>query len=365
MDPDDHSRKEPFLAPLYRGMAALAPVLLVLGVLLGWMLATDGSPLGQRLREVRLGGETPSPSPAPGGGKQDAGGATLAPTSERLGAATQPAITTAPTEPSAIAEAPVATAAPIAATPSAAAGPPALPTAAGPTVTAGPTTPSPTAMAASTATAGPTATTASAATPGPSATAAPTDSAGATATPTATAPPTRTPTSRPIEEGWTAYGGEWDWQETGVVEGTSEEGDALWLYDESYGDFTYTVEVQAFDREAGMAFRMQDEDNGFIYTLVPQGATEGTPGLYLNKRVDGTDNMLASTESEDLPWTEDWATLSVEVTGDSLRLYLNGDLEIEYDDSEHPSFLYGRLGLRIYGDSDEPCSATFRSISLP
>ncbi len=201
-----------------------------------------------------------------------------------------------------------------------------------------------------TATAGPSATASPTATPGPSVTAGPT--------------PTRT-SALPPESGWTAYGGEWDWREPGVAEGTSTEGDALWLYEETYGDFEFSAEVLTFDREASLAFRMQDENNGFIFTLVPQGATEGTPGIYLAKRVDGTDNIVAATEADDIPFTEDWATLRVEATGDSLRLYLNGALVIGYESGEDPSFPYGRVGLRIYGDAEEPCSSMFRSIRLP
>ena len=150
-----------------------------------------------------------------------------------------------------------------------------------------------------------------------------------------------------------------------MAEGTSEEGDALWLYDESYGDFTYTAEVLAYDREASLAFRMQGDNNGFLFILIPRGATAGEPGLYLDKRVNGSDSTVATATTGDIPWVEDWATLSVEAAGDSLRLYLNGDLVMEYEDSASPSFRHGQLGFRIYGDASEPCSAMFRKIRLP
>jgi len=110
---------------------------------------------------------------------------------------------------------------------------------------------------------------------------------------------------------------------------------------------------------------MLDKNNGYLYVLIPRGAPAGAPGLYLVKRVNGSDSIVAAAATADIPWVEDWATLTVQASGSMIRLYLNGELIIEHEDAASPSFDEGRLGFRIYGDADEPCSSTFRNISLP
>ena len=374
MDPDDRLRKEnePYFAWLWRKAYAIAPLLLVLGVLLAWILATDTLSLGSRepTSNVAL---RPEDTALPGVAATSTAGEQALPTAGSIATPTAqdaglpPALPTSPVpssveQPTVVGQPPSPTTTPAeASVPVQGATTTATAThTSGPTVVISPSIAasfSPT-VAGPSATAGPSV----AASPSPESTATP----ATTPADTPTASPTSAATSAPPPQtGWTAYGGEWDWKESGLAEGTTEEGDALWLFDSAYGDFSYSAEGQTFDREASLAFRMEDENNGFLFILIPQGATAGEPGLYLKKRVEGSDDIVASAAPGNMPWLEDWATLSVEATGDSLRLYLNGDLVIEYEDTEAPSFRYGRLGFHIYGDADAPCSARFRNVHLP
>jgi hypothetical protein len=185
-------------------------------------------------------------------------------------------------------------------------------------------------------------------------------------TPTATVSPTYTPTSAPARvPGWTAIGGQWTWLEPGLLYGETDSLDGLFLYEKYYEDFTFSADVQALDREASLAFRMQDSANGYLVIFVPQGASGANPGLWLAKRVDGAHSFLAHYGAGNLPFVEDWVSLSVQVSGSRFRVYLNGTLAIDFTDTSAPAFTSGRLGFRIYGDTSAPCHAYFRNIQLP
>lgn len=185
-------------------------------------------------------------------------------------------------------------------------------------------------------------------------------------TPTAIARPTYTPTSTPARvPGWTAIGGQWTWLEPGLLYGETDSLDGLFLYDGYYEDFTFSAEAQALDREASLAFRMQDSANGYLVIFVPQGAIGANPGLWLAKRVDGAHSFLAHYSASNLPFVEDWVSLSVQASGSRFWIYLNGTLAIDFTDTSAPAFTSGRLGFRIYGDTSAPCHAYFRNIQLP
>jgi Protein kinase domain/3-keto-disaccharide hydrolase len=176
---------------------------------------------------------------------------------------------------------------------------------------------------------------------------------------------TVTPVARDLSlESWTTIGGDWSWPEKGILYGQTNAMDGLHLYDKDYGDFTFSAQVQAVDREASLAFRMQDDHNGYLVILVPQGARGGNPGLYLYKRVDGREGTGGSY-GDNLPTIGEWALVSVQAAGSKIMVSLNGKPVIELTDTESPVFRSGKLGFRIYGDRIDPCHAYFRNIQLP
>ena len=109
-----------------------------------------------------------------------------------------------------------------------------------------------------------------------------------------------------------------------------------------------------------MALRMQDAQNGYLVILIPQGAKGGTHGLYLLKRVNGSENTLAASRGS-LPGTGQWATLAVEAGGNRIQVSLKGKRLIDHSDAAAPGFAAGKIGLRIYGLAEAPCHASFRN----
>jgi serine/threonine-protein kinase len=179
--------------------------------------------------------------------------------------------------------------------------------------------------------------------------------------------PTHTATQVPPTETipWVAYGGSWTGPFDGLVQGESIDGDGLYLYQKTYTDFVFTAEVLTPDREASLAFRMQDRNNGYLLILVPTGIEfDANPGLYLAKRIEG-DHFFFAYSDANLPAVGEWAELSVEVTGRTIRAYLNGALAFEYTDTAAPPFDSGMLGFRIFGDEAGRNYGGFRSIELP
>jgi serine/threonine protein kinase len=187
------------------------------------------------------------------------------------------------------------------------------------------------------------------------------DAATALPTPSveATAPLVVTP-----ELEWIAIGGTWSGPDDGVVHGETDVSDGLYLYQQIYTDFTFAAEVQAEDREASLAFRMQDDQNGYLVIVVPTGALGGNPGVYLAKRLQGGHSFLAASQQHS-PAVGQWIAVSVRTAGTRIQVSMNGTLVLDVSDTSTTPFTSGKVGFRIYGDSLGPCHANFRNIQLP
>jgi serine/threonine protein kinase len=168
----------------------------------------------------------------------------------------------------------------------------------------------------------------------------------------------------PAEPDWIAIGGTWIGPNDGVVHGETAAFEGLYLYRQTYTDFTFTTEAQAVDREASVAFRMQDANNGYVVIMIPTGAIGGNPGIYLAKRVQGVYSFLASTQQH-LPAVGQWASISIQVLGMRMQVSVNGTVVLDVADTAVPHFTQGRIGFRIYGDTAAPCHANFRNMQLP
>ena len=186
-------------------------------------------------------------------------------------------------------------------------------------------------------------------------------------------PPTGTmqspqPTIQPTNElvpDWEVIGGSWIGpDENGLVYGktASFDGDALYLFKNTYSDFTFSATVQALTREASLAIRMSDDGkNGYLIIFIPRGSEGGNPGLFLAKRIQG-DHTFPAFFAADYAIGE-WVQLTVEAQGAQIIVFLNGDQVINYEDVDNP-FTAGRLGLRCYGEPTAPCEANFSELYL-
>jgi hypothetical protein len=198
----------------------------------------------------------------------------------------------------------------------------------------------------------------------PSATAARTTNAAQLATRPAQTTQARPSAAPTVELTWTASGGSWTGPIDGIVRGETDIVDALYLYPQSYSDFTFAAELQALDREASLAFRMQDTQNGYLVIVVPTGAIGANPGIYLAKRVQGEHSFLASTQ-QGLPDLGEWVRVTVQTAGAHIQVSVNDMLIFDLDDTTGPPITAGQVGFRIYGDRIAPCHANFRDIELP
>jgi serine/threonine-protein kinase len=166
------------------------------------------------------------------------------------------------------------------------------------------------------------------------------------------------------EAEWIAIGGTWTGPDGGVVRGETDASDGLYLYQQTYTDFTFAAEVQAVDREASLAFRMQDDQNGYLVIIVPTGARGGNPGVYLAKRFQGGHSFLASSQQH-APAAAEWIGVSVRAVDTRIQVSMNGTLVFDISDTSTPALTSGKVGFRIYADALGPCHANFRNIQLP
>src|SRR5580700_989313 len=73
------------------------------------------------------------------------------------------------------------------------------------------------------------------------------------------------PSIRKMPPDWSAFAGDindWHWA-GGKINAYKDYGDGLLLSGKDYGDFTMSVVASVNNREASVAYHMQDKDNGY------------------------------------------------------------------------------------------------------
>jgi hypothetical protein len=157
-----------------------------------------------------------------------------------------------------------------------------------------------------------------------------------------------------------SIGGTWKISPSGQVSGEVNDGDGLMLFAPRYGDFIFSADIQTSDRESSFALRMQNSKNGYVVVVAPTNARGANPGVYLIRRVNGNETIIASTNRV-LHKRGDWVKLTVTVTGDKFLIQLGDHLSFSGRDAR---FSKGLVGFRIYGDQRRPCKAAFRNVTL-
>jgi hypothetical protein len=175
-----------------------------------------------------------------------------------------------------------------------------------------------------------------------------------------------TPSPRtPLLQSWTTIGtAPADWQRTeSTVTGLTTAGDSLLVSDKVYGDVTFSATASTPNREASLAVRMKDAANGYLLIFVPDGLSwnNGVGGIWFAKRTAGAESRLGYYHGAGFPSLRQNARLAVVAAGASFKITLNGSEILSVTDATFPS---GRVGLRIYGDSGLPCSATFGDVQV-
>jgi len=169
---------------------------------------------------------------------------------------------------------------------------------------------------------------------------------------------------RTIQSEWSAISGDngqWIFAD-GQIEAHTITGDSILASSEKYGDVTFSAIAKTTNREASLAFRMQDAANGYILNFTPVGSPGEPNGFVrLRKRIGNDEITLATYQGPRLVATGKSAKIKVVAQGSLIQVFLNGANVLRAHDT---TFTTGYIGLRVYGWADSPCDATFSHVSF-
>src|ERR1035441_7616689 len=169
---------------------------------------------------------------------------------------------------------------------------------------------------------------------------------------------------RTIQSEWSAISGnegQWSWS-GGKIEAHTVDGDSIFASGKKYGDVTFSAIAKTTNREASLAFRMQDAANGYILNFTPVGSPGEPNGFVrLRKRIGNDETTLAIYQGPRLVATGKSAKIKVVAKGSSIQVFLNGANVLRAHDT---TFTTGSIGFRVYGWADFPCDATFSHVKF-
>jgi hypothetical protein len=171
---------------------------------------------------------------------------------------------------------------------------------------------------------------------------------------------------RDIPRDWSCLSGDisqWD-SDGSAIYGHTSNGDSILASARQYGDVTFSAMVSTTNREASLAFRMQDPDNGYLVIFGPDGTSTASWNgghVWLIKRKAGDEKQLATFNRGGLSAPGQFEKLTVIAKGPRLEVRLN-DVPIMHTSDR--SFAAGYIGLRIYGDPTYPCDGVFSNLTI-
>jgi RNA polymerase sigma factor (sigma-70 family) len=171
---------------------------------------------------------------------------------------------------------------------------------------------------------------------------------------------------RSIRTGWSViHGDSGQWSlDNDKIKGQSTTGDSIFASSEEYGDVTFSAIASTTNREASLAFRMQDADNGYLVIFVPSNSEADPAGfIRLLKRVSGKEKVIAACQmhKRELLDMHQWAKIKIVARGTAIEVYVNGVKVLQANDT---TFAAGYIGFRIYGKPNSPCDATFSKVTF-
>jgi len=169
---------------------------------------------------------------------------------------------------------------------------------------------------------------------------------------------------RSIRAEWSAISGDngqWVFAD-GQIEAHTTTGDSILASSEKYGDVTFSAIAKTTNREASVAFRMQDAANGYILNFTPVGSPGEPNGFVrLRKRIGNDETTFAIYQGQRLVATGKSAKIKVVAKGPLIEVFLNGANVLRAHDT---TFTTGYIGFRVYGWGDSPCDATFSHVKF-
>jgi hypothetical protein len=151
---------------------------------------------------------------------------------------------------------------------------------------------------------------------------------------------------------------------SGKIHAHSTDSESILASEKEYGDVTFSATVNTTNREASLAIRMRDAGNGYLIIFAPARTPvpwNRTGFVAVIKKVSGGETTLVTYNKRNLLAIGQTAKLRVIAHGFSIEVQLNGTKILHVNDS---TFASGRIGLRIFGDSNYPCDATYSKITF-
>jgi len=170
-----------------------------------------------------------------------------------------------------------------------------------------------------------------------------------------------------IPKGWSVLDGDVDqWDSAdGKIQAHSTTGETILASTREYRNFTLAARVSSTNREASLAFRMQDGDNGYLVLFGPPGTPcpwNESGFIALVRKTGGQEITLKSYQGRVFSALHPSSRIAVNAQGPRLTVRLNDVTVFRVTDTNYHS---GFIGLRIFGTGDYPCDATFSEITFP
>ena len=167
-----------------------------------------------------------------------------------------------------------------------------------------------------------------------------------------------------IPKDWSVISGnseQWNWT-NGKINAHSTTGETILASSKEYHNVTLSAIASTTNREASLAIRMQDANNGYIVIFAPGGTPRVDAGhISLIKKESGSETTLATYQGGMFLAMGQSAKITVAAQGPLIEVYLNGARVLRVMDS---TFITGLIGLRIFGDPEYPCDATFAKVTF-
>jgi len=169
-----------------------------------------------------------------------------------------------------------------------------------------------------------------------------------------------------IPKNWSTISGDldqWTWA-NGAINAHSSAGETILASTREYRDVTLSAWASTTNREASLAIRMRDADNGYIVIFAPAGTPcpwneNGFIGLI--RKTAGEEVTLRSYNGRIFSVLGPAARIAVTAKGPWMEVRLNDVTVFRVADT---NFSSGFIGLRIFGSGDYPCNATFSRLTF-
>jgi hypothetical protein len=169
-----------------------------------------------------------------------------------------------------------------------------------------------------------------------------------------------------MPKNWSTISGDldqWEWAND-KINAHSSAGETILASAREYRDVTLTTWASTTNREASLAIRMRDADNGYIVIFAPAGTPcpwNESGFIALIRKISGEEVTLRSYQGRVFSTLGPSARIAVKAKGPWMEVRLNDVTVFRVADT---NFSSGFIGLRIYGNGEYPCDATFSKVAF-